>query len=251
MIKELLQHDLLTREQEQELFRRYSQSRSVELRNEIASYNLQLIKFCANRYGELGRDGDYFQEGYIGLLRAVEKFDYTLGNRFSTYAYWWVRQAIGRAIALQFRTMRIPVYMHDLHIKIVQALNDGLKRDDIIDCLDIDPEVFDWLAKHGPDAIRLDKIIADDGSTMASLVPGNETTDYDDIRDIIYQEMEDRLTPREERIVRLYYGLDDGKKMTLKEVGKLYGLTRERIRQVLKDAQNKLKESKRLREWIK
>lgn len=213
---------------------------------QLVKANTRLVISVAKKYMGQGVPFlDLIQEGNLGLMKAVEKFDYTLGFRFSTYATWWIRQSITRAIADMGRTIRIPVHMSDRIrqlYKVSQSLEQKLGRkptvSEIAQELEVDDKKVEWMMRVSWLPVSLETPVGDeDGSELGMFVEDDisptpiEVTYQSILRDKIDEVLE-TLSPREARILRLRFGLDDGKIFTLEEVGEKFGLTRERIRQI-------------------
>ena len=262
---------LKSKEEEVVLAKRIEQGDEAA-KTELTNCNLKLVISIAKHYVNRGMQFlDLIQEGNIGLMKAVEKFDYTKGFKFSTYATWWIRQAITRALADQARTIRIPVHMVETINKITRTsrkLTQKLNRDPTAE------EISDTLEELGTflsaDRIREIQLIAMDPLSLEKPVGEEEDShvgdfieDKDNESPLAYanssllkdklNEVLTELTDREERVIRLRYGLDDGRNHTLEEVGKEFGVTRERIRQIEAKAIKKLRHparSKQLRDYL-
>ena len=257
---------LLTSEDEAELAKRILDG-DEEAKKKLTEANLRLVVSIAKRY--VGRGMlflDLIQEGNLGLMKAVEKFDYTKGFKFSTYATWWIRQAITRAIADQARTIRIPVHMVETINRQVRAQRQLLQElgreptpEEIADFMGISPEKVVEIQKIAQDPVSLETPIGEEeDSHLVDFIEDTKATPPSDVaaqtmlREQLIAALH-KLTPREEKVIRLRYGLDDGKQRTLEEVGKEFNVTRERIRQIEAKALRKLRnpsKSRKLRDYL-
>jgi len=260
-LREIGKVPLLSAEEEVTLARRV-QKGDKEAKDEMAEANMRLVVSIAKRYVGRGLDLlDLIQEGNTGLLRAVEKFDPEKGFKFSTYATWWIRQAITRAIADQARTIRIPVHMVETinkllrtHRRMTQDLNREPTNEELAVELEIDVEKVEHIMKIKQDISSLDATIRKDeeDSVLGDFIEDEDTPSPRESATIQLlkehvNDMLDYLTPREQKILRMRFGLDDGKTHTLEEVGHEFGVTRERIRQIEAKALTKLRKHKDVR----
>ncbi len=267
-LKEIGRVPLLTPEEEIELAERMAKG-DPYARKRLSEANLRLVVSIAKRYVGRGMQFlDLIQEGNLGLIKAVEKFDHTKGFKFSTYATWWIRQAITRAIADQARTIRIPVHMVEtinkltrIQRQLVQDLGRDPLPEEIAEKMEgISAEKVRDIQKIALDPVSLETPIGEeDDSHLGDFIEDKETLSPDDytnnqlLKDEINAVLQG-LTEREEKVLRLRFGLYDGRTRTLEEVGKEFNVTRERIRQIEAKALRKLKHpnrSKRLKDFVK
>jgi len=292
-LKEMARVPLLTAEEEVTLSRQYEQGRNAQLkmskdgnlseddkdhlftlvergegaRAHLIKANTRLVVSIAKRY--LGQGVpflDLIQEGNLGLIKAVEKFDYRRGHRFSTYATWWIRQAITRALADQGRVIRLPVHLSDRIRKVYQVAQQ-LEQDwgrqptaeEIAEELQLPPQKVQWMLKVSQRPLSLEKPVGEEeDSELGSFIPDDDTPMPTDTayHNLLQDKLDDilmTLTPREARILRLRFGLQDGRSYTLEEVGQKFGLTRERIRQIEHEALDRLRHpsrSRQLRDYL-
>lgn len=266
-LKEIGRVELLNHEEEIDLAKRILDG-DEEAKKRLAAANLRLVVSIAKRY--VGRGMlflDLIQEGNMGLIKAVEKFDYTKGFKFSTYATWWIRQAITRAIADQARTIRIPVHMVEtinkltrIQRQLIQELGREPSAEEIADKMDgMTPEKVREIQKISLEPVSLETPIGEeDDSHLGDFIEDEGAMSPDDYaaNELLKDELNEvllELTDREEKVLRLRFGLDDGRTRTLEEVGKEFNVTRERIRQIEAKALRKLKHpsrSKRLKDFL-
>ena len=265
-LKEIGKIKLLTPEEELALAKRMSEG-DVEARKRMSEANLRLVVSIAKRYVGRGMQLlDLIQEGNLGLMKAVEKFDYTKGYKFSTYATWWIRQAITRAIADQARTIRIPVHMVETINRVlrtshsmVQTLGREPTTQEIADELHLDVQKVEEILKIAQEPVSLETPVGEEeDSHLSDFIQDDEASQpseeasYTLLREQL-EEVLKTLTPREEEVLRMRFGLRDGKPHTLEEVGKEFDVTRERIRQIESKALRKLRHpsrSKKLRDFL-
>ena len=265
-LKEIGRIPLLSFEEELELAKRVLEN-DEEAKQKLAESNLRLVVSIAKKY--VGRGMlflDLIQEGNMGLIKAVEKFDYKKGYKFSTYATWWIRQAITRAIADQARTIRIPVHMVETINKLIrtsrhllQILGREPTPEEIAEEMEIPVEKVMEIQKIAQDTVSLETPIGEeDDSHLGDFIPDDESPAPHDSAayTLLKEQLEEvmsTLTPREAKVLKLRFGLEDGKSRTLEEVGKEFNVTRERIRQIEAKALRKLRHpsrSKKLKDYM-
>ncbi len=262
-LREIGQYPLITGDQEKELARRIQRG-DDEARNILARSNLRLVVSIAKKY--VGRSPDLtlldlIQEGNLGLFKAVDKFDWTRGYKFSTYATWWIRQAITRSLADQSRTIRVPVHMVETIAKykqVVRRLSQDLGRDplpeEIATEMDLEVDKIHHIEKIDQSTISLESPVGDDDdgkSTLGSFIADDKmlSPDQDTSRRIVSDQVKEilgDLPPKEKRILEMRHGLTDGITHTLEEVGREFGVTRERIRQIEAKAHEKIRQHEKI-----
>lgn len=265
-LKEIGKVPLLSSEEEVALAKRIEAGDEYAAK-QLAEANLRLVVSIAKRY--VGRGMlflDLIQEGNLGLIKAVEKFDFTKGFKFSTYATWWIRQAITRAIADQARTIRIPVHMVETINKLIrierqllQELGRAPQAEEIAEIMEMPPEKVREIMKIAQEPVSLETPIGEEeDSHLGDFIPDDdalapaEAAAFTMLKEQLISVL-DTLTPREEKVLRLRFGLDDGRSRTLEEVGKEFNVTRERIRQIEAKALRKLRHpsrSKKLKDYL-
>jgi RNA polymerase primary sigma factor len=265
-LKEIGKVPLLSAEEEIELAKRMEKGDN-EAKRRLAEANLRLVVSIAKRY--VGRGMlflDLIQEGNLGLIKAVEKFDYRKGYKFSTYATWWIRQAITRAIADQARTIRIPVHMVETINKLIRVSRQLLQElgrephpEEIAKEMGMSVDKVREIMKISQEPVSLETPIGEEeDSHLGDFIPDDdapapaEAAAFTLLREQLIDVL-DTLTPREEKVLRLRFGLDDGRARTLEEVGKEFNVTRERIRQIEAKALRKLRHpsrSKKLKDYL-
>ena len=265
-LKDIGRVPLLSADEEVELAKRMQED-DVAAKKRLSEANLRLVVSIAKRY--VGRGMlflDLIQEGNLGLMKAVEKFDYQKGFKFSTYATWWIRQSITRAIADQARTIRIPVHMVETINKLtrvqrvlLQELGREPTPEEIAEKMGVTEDRVREIQKIAQDPVSLETPIGEEeDSHLGDFIEDEKTmTPSDSVATTMLKEqilgVLDTLTPREEKVLRLRYGIDDGKPRTLEEVGKEFNVTRERIRQIEAKALRKLRHpsrSKKLKDFL-
>ena len=265
-LKEIGRVPLLSAEEEVELAIRMSEG-DVAAKKRLSEANLRLVVSIAKRYVGRGMQFlDLIQEGNLGLIKAVEKFDHTKGFKFSTYATWWIRQAITRAIADQARTIRIPVHMVETINRMRQATNQLVYQngheptnEQIAEKLEMPVEKVREIMRVAQEPVSLETPIGEEeDSHLGDFIPDEDAPAPSDVAShtMLKEQLAEvlsTLTPREEKVLRLRFGLEDGRSRTLEEVGKEFNVTRERIRQIEAKALRKLRHpsrSKKLKDFL-
>ena len=265
-LKEIGKVPLLTSEEEIELAKRMELG-DEEAKKKLAEANLRLVVSIAKRYVGRGIQFlDLIQEGNLGLIKAVEKFDYTKGYKFSTYATWWIRQAITRAIADQARTIRIPVHMVETINKVIrvsrqllQELGHDPSPEEIAEEMSMPVDKVREILKIAQEPVSLETPIGEEeDSHLGDFIPDEDASEPSEAASftLLKEQLVDvlgTLTPREEKVLKLRFGIEDGRTRTLEEVGKEFNVTRERIRQIEAKALRKLRHpsrSKKLKDFL-
>ena len=261
-LKEIGKIPLLTPDEEREFSRQYREEGSIEAYHKLVNANLRLVVSIAKKYQNAHNMSflDLIQEGNQGLMKAVEKFDYNKGFKFSTYGTWWIRQSITRAISDQARQIRLPVHMVETilhHGKVVRELLQELGRDPTIEeiaaRLGTTVEKVIEVQRISQDPISLEsKMGNEEDSKIGDLIPDESALSPQDIaqQNMLKEQLMsvlETLTPREQKVIRLRYGLDDAHPRTLEEVGREFSVTRERIRQIEAKALRKLRHPSKLK----
>lgn len=257
-LKEIGRVPLLTPDEEIELAQRMQEG-DAKAKKRLAEANLRLVVSIAKRYGGRGMSFlDLIQEGNLGLIKAVEKFDYTKGFKFSTYATWWIRQSITRAIADQARTIRIPVHMVETITKVKKVSSQLLHQngrdpsaEEIAFALDMSVERVREIMRIAQDPVSLETPIGEEeDSHLGDFIPDENAPEPTEAASLVLlkeqiNQVLGTLTEREEKVLRLRFGLEDGRSRTLEEVGQMFNVTRERIRQIEAKALRKLRHPNR------
>jgi RNA polymerase primary sigma factor len=269
-LREIGRIPLLTQEEEVIVSRQIAEGgiRGERAKNKLVQANLRLVVSIAKKYLNRGVPLlDLVQEGSIGLMRAAEKFEHERGYKFSTYAYWWIRQAINRAVASQARLVRLPMHMFEkidrvkkIRLQLTQQLGHAPSAGEVADALEIDEKELEAITRATRRTISLNASVGQEENTELiqliedyEVLPPDENLDREALCSEVNELLDHHLTPRERDILSLRFGLSDGQRHTLDQVGHIFGLTRQRIRQIQAIAFRKLRRThsrQRLDEWL-
>lgn len=269
-LREIGRIPLLTQEEEVVLARQIAEggSRGERAKNKLVQANLRLVVSIAKRYLNHGVPLlDLVQEGSIGLIRSAEKFEHERGYKFSTYAYWWIRQAITRAVASQARLVRLPLHMVEkinrvkkIRRQLIQQLGRPPLAEEVAHALEIDEEDLEAITRATRRTVSLNASVGKEETTELieliedhEVLPPDENLDRETLSAEVYEVLNHHLTDRERDILSLRFGLSDGQRHTLDQVGHVFGLSRERIRQIQAKALRRLRRPRsrqRLHEWL-